>query len=59
MGLKFAAFLVRLAALRDDFLVWTGVGLLAVAAAQIHAAIAVGLVGLALVADGLLGGRRR
>ncbi len=59
MGVKLVALRGRLAALRDDFLVWTGVGLLAVAASQLHIAIAVGLVGLAFILDGLFGGRRR
>lgn len=58
MGLKLAPLFARLAALRDDLFVWAGIGLLAVAAAQIHVTIAVGLVGLALILDGLFGRRR-
>jgi len=59
MALMLADIRARLVAVRDDLLVWIGVGLLAVAVSQIHVAIAVALVGLALITDGLLGGRRR
>lgn len=47
------------AAIRDDLLVWSGVAFIAWAVAQVQPAAAVGLVGVALVLDGLLGGHRR
>ncbi len=53
---KLRAFL---AAIRDDVLVWSGIALIAWTIAQFHAPLAVGLVGVALVLDGLFGGRRR
>lgn len=47
-----------LAAHRDDLLVWSGVALLAIAGSSFHWTLGIVVLGVFLVADGVLGGER-